>query len=230
MRYVMSSWLRTGSLTLCLLVWPVQGAVAEEEPPQFLPFKSISGDGTVGLWGDFFRLSFDADFKLDPQSDGIQRGDDVQIVTSAAYPVPDPQAFQFGVPVNRLVVRLSVHGQCFRARGQALIFRAADRGALAGCAEAAVQIFGADGSLLFDGDFDRILQEMTVELARAGRRGRWKLGSVATFSDPGFPFPVAGFGLMDDALPGSGSGVTLVVGDDGGFSPFRTVGFRTLAP
>lgn len=229
MRYSMSPWLRTGTLTMCLLLWPWQGVVAQDELPQFLPFTSISGDGTVGLWGDFFyRLSFDADFRLAPESDGIHLGDDLQIVTSLGYPVPTPQAFQFGLPTNQLVVRLLVHGQCFEPRGRALLFRAPDGGAIKGCAEVAVQIFGADGGLIFDGDFDHILQQVTVELIPVGRKGRWKLRSIAAFADPGFPFPVAGWTY--DAAGNRVSGVTVIAGDDGGLSPFRTVGFRTLAP
>lgn len=227
MAHPVSPWLRTGTFALCLLLLPWVGAAAQ--PPEFLPFRSIAGDGTVGLWGDFFyRLSFDADFRLDPQSDGIHFGDDVQIVTSLAYLVQDLQAFQFGLPVNRLVVRLSVSGSCFKPRGRALLFRAPDAGALEGCAAAQLEIFGADGGPLFEGDLDHILRSVTIELKPAGRRGRWKLRSVAAFADPGFPFPVAGFEY--DAQGRLTSGVTLIVGNDGGLSPFRTVGFRTLAP
>ncbi len=219
---------QAGVLALCLLLLPGSGAVAQDELPQFLPFRSISGDGAVGLWGDFFRLSFDADFRLDPQSDGIHLGDDVQIVTSLAFPVPTLQAATLGLPIHRLVVRLAVVGQCFEPRGRALVFRAPDEGAIAGCADVGVQIFDGAGTKLFDGDFDHILQTVTVELLPVGRRGRWKLRSVAAFADPGFPFPVAGYEY--DAQGRLAAGVTLIVADDGGFSPFRTVGFRTLAP
>ncbi len=205
------------------------GALAQGDDG-FLQFRSIEGSGSITVAGGdvYFRLAFDADFRLDPQSDGIHLGDDLQIVTSLAYPVPDLQAFQFGLPVNRLVVRLSVSGQCFERRGRALLFKASDGGATAGCAEVGVQVFDGAGRKLFDGDFDHILQGVAVELIPVGRRGRWKLRSIASFSDPGFPFPVAGYSY--DARDRLVSGVTVIAGDDGGFSPFRTVGFRTLAP
>ena len=220
---------RVCALILCLLLASSGGALAQDGP-DYLPFRSIEGEGSIiENGGDAgFRLSFDADLRLNPQSDGIQPGDDVQIVSSAAYPVPTLQAMQFGLPVNRLVVRLSVVGQCFERRGRALLFRARDAGALAGCAELGVRVFDAAGEIIFDGDFDHVLQQVTIELAPAGRRGRWKLSSLAGFSDPGFPFPVAGYAY--DPVGNRIAGVEVIVGDDGGLSPFRTVGFRTLAP
>lgn len=219
--------LQAGALTLCLLLLASAGSWAQDQPPRF-PFQSIAGDGAVGLWGDFFyRLSFDADFRLDPKSNGIELGDDVQIVTALGYPTPDLQGFALGLPVNRLVVRLAIDGQCFKPRGRKLLFRAPDGGAIADCTELGIRVLDGAGGVLFDGDFD-LLQSVSVELAPAGQRGRWKLRSVATFADPGFPFPVVGYGY--DAAGRLTSGVTVIIGDDAGFSTFRAVGFRTLAP
>ncbi len=227
MPHQVSIWSRRGTLILCLLLLPWGRAVAQDELPDFSPFESISGDGAVGLWGDYFyRLSFDADFRLGRESNGIQPGDDVHIVTSLVYPVMNLQPA--GLPTHRLVVRLSLLGQCFEMRGRSLLFRAPDGGALEDCADVGIQILDGQQRILFDGDFDHILRTVTVELIPVGRKGRWKLRSVAAFADPGFPFPVAGFGSGQSAGPPPG--VTLVVGDDGLLSPFETVSFRTLAP
>lgn len=214
--------------TLGLLL-SLAGGVAAHGQDEFLPFRSIEGSGSITVAGGdvFFRLDYDADFRLDPKSDGIQPGDDVQIVTSAAYPVPDLQAARFGLPIQRLVVRLLIHGQCFERRGRTLLFKAADEGAIAGCAEVVVQVLDGQGRKLFEADLDQILRAVSVELSQVGRRGRWKLSSAAAFADPGFPFPVAGF---EADAAGGPTGITLIVGDDGLLAPFRGVAFRTLAP
>lgn len=234
MRTHRSTWSRAASLGLCLLALPLAGANAQDELPEVLPFASIVGDGAVssvecdGQPAACFALSYDADFRLHPESDGIQRGDDLRILTSLAYPVMTGQFDLIGLPINRLVVRLAVKGDCFRLRGRKRLYVGTDGAEIAECVEAAVEISSSAGDLSLERDLVEILRTVSVELKPVGRRGRWKLRSVAAFSNPGFPFPVVGYEY--DAAGRLVAGVTVGVGDDAGLSPFRTVAFRTLAP
>lgn len=223
--------LKMGIAAKCLLLLFAASARGQDEVPGLLPLASIAGEGGVASFacddGECFRLSFDAKFRLNPRSDGIVKGDDLEIATELAYPVPALQDAFFGLPFQRLVVRLAVDGQCFRPRGRALLFKAEGKGATADCVEAGMEITDSQGKTLLSLDLGEILRMVNVQLMPVGR-DRWKLRSVASFFNPGYPFPVAGFGY--DAAGNRISGVNVTVGDDAGFSPFRTVGFRTLAP
>ncbi len=226
-----ATWLLTG----WLIVWAGPGLLAQDGP---LPFSFFSVDGRVWAPGDtnrVHRLSFDTDFRLHPMSNGIQQGDSCTIETLLAYPTmamnQAPGASNiFSLPLVRMILRVSVDGECFMAEDNGgLSFRLTPNSQE--CVQAILDL--AEVPILVDIrgkqnlstylDLTPILNELEIVFTPRDRQGRWRMRSRADFFNPGYPFPVVGFGT----IPGVGpSGTRLVMGDDGGQAPFGGMVFE----
>ncbi len=225
-----SAVMTAGVLGLISVLAIPGGLGAQDEIPRVLPFASLHVGGAVEVpadpQGGPSRLSFDARFRLHPDSDGIRPGDDFLIQTLITYPAPTGQAVisQLLGAFIQLDLRIAVAGECFGRAGSRLVFRLTEKNREA-CVDAVVELTSAgntEASPLTVVPLTGLLRAMSVQLAPQGRRGRWRMKSEAAFAGPGFPYPVVGFGR----LPGGGpSGTAIVIGDDGGMAPFRGVAF-----
>ncbi len=230
-------------LTVAGLIWAalvmltVKIAAQDVVP---LPFSFITVDGRV--WAPdartaSHRLSFDADFRLHDSSNGLSSSDSLSIETYLAYPTmaanqdSGPQNL-FTLPLVRMILRVSVDENCFEDTEQGFRFELTPNNrecvaAMLDLAEVSVpsDIRSRNGPSQFL-DLTPILRELEVRLTPRDNQGRWRMQSRADFFNPGYPFPVVGFG----AIPGVGpSGTSIVVGDDGGLAPFEGMVFEGRA-
>ncbi len=231
------------TIRMLLVVCLLGGMLASLLPAQDaapLPFSFITVDGRV--WSPrtrsgIQRLSFDADFRLHQLSNGLEAGDPLAIETLLAYPTmtvqPDARGRSFfSLPLVRMLLRVSLAQGCLEPRGRGYAFELSQGNRQ--CVQAILDLeevsIGIDvnpgevlGSYL---DLTVILRELEIVLTPRDGHGRWRMGSRADFFNPGYPFPVAGFGN----IPGSGpSGTRSVVGDDGGMAPFGATAFEGRA-
>lgn len=200
-----------------LLAW----APALDAQEGTVPFSKMTVEGGVltDEESETSMLSFEVDFTLGEESDGIaigEDGDSLRIETSIGM-VPGPQAMLQGVGLmdqheRALRLDIEVKGDCFVGRGNRFQVALRDRKEIAGCVQVTLQTPDSGPIPL------ALLQSMEVNLWRRGRPNRWRMRSRAAFEPPAFGFPVAGFG------PGSWTG--LVIGDDAGRVATSAVGFE----
>lgn len=186
-----------------------------------VPFSKMTVEGGVltDEESGASMLSFEVDFTLGEESDGIavgEDGDSLRIETSIGM-VPGPQAMLMGAGLmdkheHALRLDIEVQGDCFERRGNRFLVALGDRKEIAGCVQVTLQT--PDSGPIPLG----LLQSMEINLWRRGRPDRWRMRSKAAFDPPPFGFPVAGFG------PGSWTG--LVIGDDAGRVATSAVGFE----